>query len=219
MTRDARTTPEQLGRARIRTWLEAKLLDGMSGMIHDLHGDAKRAAIGEMRGTVVELGPGTGANLRYSAPGVRVLAIEPNPNMHGPLRSRAEELGVDLDIRTVRGEGIDVDDDAADGVVGTLVLCGVDDPHAVVAEVRRVLRPGGTYFFLEHVAARPGTAVRRAQDLMLRPQRWLANGCETNRDTAAVIDAAGFTSVDHDLVDPGRAGGWIRPHLVGVAVE
>lgn len=219
MTRTPRTTPEQLGKARLRSWIEGKALDSCAKSVHELHGDRIRATIGSMTGTVVEIGPGTGVNMQFYADGVRVVAIEPNPNMHPVLRTRAEEHGVDLEIRTVRGETIDVDDASADHVVGTLVLCGVDDPAAVVAEIRRILKPGGTYFFLEHVAAEPGTMVRRVQDLVFRPHRWFANGCETNRDTAAVIDAAGFGSVDHDLVDPGLSGAYIRPHLVGVATR
>lgn len=219
MTRETRTSPEQLGKARVRTWVESKILDASAGQIHQLHGDRKAAAIGAMTGTVVELGPGTGPNMRYYAPGVKVIAVEPNVNMHKPLRASADEHSVDLEIRTIRGERIDVDDASAGGVVGTLVLCGVDDPVAVVAEVHRVLEPGGTYFFLEHVAAEPGTTTRRVQDLVHRPHRWLANGCETNRDTASVIDAAGFSSVDHETIDAGIANAYTRIHLVGTATK
>ena len=203
MTRTPRTTPQQLGRARMRSWMEGKLLDAGAAQIRRLHGERKAAAIGAMSGTVVEIGPGTGVNMGDYRLGTTVLAVEPNPNMHDALRQRAVDHGVDLDIRTVRGEQIDLEDDSVDGVVGTLVLCGVDDPEAVLGEVRRVLKPGGTYFFLEHVGAEPGTTTRRVQDLVQRPHRWLANGCETNRDTAAVIDAAGFANVDHETVDPG----------------
>ena len=219
MGRTPRTTPEQLGKARIRSWVEGKILDAGAASIRQLHGDRLRSSIGAMTGTVVEIGPGTGVNMRFYDDGVHVVAVEPNRNMHGPLRASATEHGVDLEIRTVQGERIHLDDDSADHVVGTLVLCGVDDPAQVVSEVRRVLKPGGTYFFLEHVGAAPGTAVRRVQDLVHRPHRWLANGCETNRDTAAVIDAAGFPTVDHELVDPGMAGAYIRPHLVGLATN
>lgn len=219
MSRAPRTTPEQLGRARIRSWLEGKILDAGAGQIHQLHGARKAAVIGAMRGTVVEIGPGTGTNMAYYGPGVRVIAVEPNPNMHGSLQAAADRHGVDLEIRTVQGERIDVDDDSADGVVGTLLLCGVDDPVAVVGEVRRILQSGGTYFFLEHVAAPPGSTTRRVQDLVHRPHRWLANGCETNRDTAAVIDAAGFSSVDHETVDAGVSAAYVRFQLVGTATK
>lgn len=219
MVRAPRTTPDHLRKARIRSWAESKVLDAGAADIRKVHGPRTSAAIGAMTGTVVEIGPGTGVNMGYYTPGTKVIAIEPNPNMHRLLRQRAAEHHVDLDIRTVRGERIDVDNDHVDGVVGTLVLCGVDDPDAVVGEVRRILRPGATYFFLEHVGAAPGTMVRRAQDLVFRPHRWLANGCETNRETAAVIDRSGFSHVDHETVDPGRAGAYIRPHLIGTAIK
>lgn len=218
MARTPRTTPAQLERARARTWIEGKVLDAMAPQIHKQHGKAKAAAIGAMTGTVVEIGPGTGANMRYYASGTHVIAIEPNANMHGPLREKAAEHDVDLEIRTLQGERIDVDDEAADGVVATLVLCGVDDPAAVVAEIRRVLQPGGTYFFLEHVGAPDGTGLRRVQDTLLRPHRWMFNGCEVNRDTAAVIESAGFSSVEHETIDAGLPGLYTRLQLVGTAV-
>ena len=217
MTRRPRTTPEQLGKARIRTWLETKVLAADAPRNHARHGDQLTEVIGGMRGTVVEIGPGAGPNMRYYAPGTSVIAVEPNPNMHAPLRASAAEHGVDLEIRTVQGERIDVDDASVDGVVGTLVLCGVDDPAAVVAEVRRILKPGGTYFFLEHVAAEPGTRLRRVQDLLHRPHRWAANGCETNRDTASVIDGAGFSSTDHETIHVGREGAYLPLRLIGTA--
>lgn len=219
MARPTRTSPDQLGRARLRSWIERKALDSAAPMIHDVHGETKSAVIGAMDGTVVEIGPGSGPNFRYYPPGAHVIAIEPNANWHDALRARADHHGIDLEIRTLRGESIDVDDASVHGVVGTLVLCGVDDPAAVVAEVRRVLQPGGRYFFLEHVAAPAGTGVRRVQDAVFRPHRWMFNGCETNRDTAAVIDAAGFSEVDHRVVDAGAAGLYIRHHLIGTAVR
>ena len=167
MARTPRTTPEQLGKAKIRSRIEAKLLDAGRAQVHKLHGDRKRDVIGAMTGTIVEVGPGTGANMQFYGSGVHVIAIEPNPNMQPLLRAEAEKYGVDLEIRTVQGERIDVDDETADHVVATLVLCGVDDPPTVVSEIRRVLKPGGTYFFLEHVGAEPGTGVRWVQDLSL----------------------------------------------------
>lgn len=219
MRRAVRTSPEQLQRARVRSWIERKVLEAGAPMVHDLHGDRKQAVIGSMHGTVVEIGPGAGPNFRYYAPGVRVIAIEPNVHWHDALRRRAEEFEIDLEIRTLRGEGIDVDDETADGVVGTLVLCGVDDPAAVVNEIRRVLVPGGTYFHLEHVAAPAGTTLRRIQNGLFRPHRWMFNGCETNRDTAAVIASAGFSEIDHHTVDAGVGSLYIRHHLIGTAVK
>ncbi len=131
------------------------------------------------------------------------------------LRAAAERHGVDYEIRTLRGEGIDVDDESADGVVSTLVLCGVDDPAQVVAEVQRVLKPGGTFFFLEHVIAPERTITRRLQRLLKRPNRWMFNGCEVDRDTTTLLEQAGFTDITIEAVDTGRKGLHVRHQIVG----
>lgn len=206
-------------RQRLRSRLEASLLDSGADAAHVRYGAQKAAVIGAMSGTVVELGPGTGANMRYYSPGTRVIGIEPNPAMHERLRASADQHHVDLEIRTLRGESIDVDDNSASGVVGTLVLCGVDDPGQVVGEIRRVLRPGGTYFFLEHVLAPERTMTRRAQRVLRRPNRWLFNGCEPTRDTAMVLRSAGFSELGIDEVDEGARAVHVRHRIVGTAIE
>ena len=203
----------------LRSKFEAAILDAGQKMIHKSHGKTKAEVIGAMRGTVVEIGPGTGANLRYYAPGVHVIGIEPNPVMRKRLRDAANEHGVDLEIRSLRGEAIDVEDGSADAVVATLVLCGVDHPAKVVHEVWRVLKSGGTYFFLEHIVSPEGTFAHRAQKVLLRPHRWLFNGCEVNRDTAPVIEAAGFTDVSIEPFDAGPRSGHVRHFIIGTAIK
>ena len=204
---------------RIRSKIEARLLDAAADDVHAAYGERKAAAISAMSGTVVELGPGTGVNMRYYEPGTHVIAIEPNPVMHESLQRRADEHDVDLEIRTLRGESIDVDDGVAGGVVGTLVLCGVDDPAAVIAEAHRVLADGGTYFFIEHVRAPEGTRTRTAQRALLRPHRWMFNGCEVDRDTESTLRAGPFRHVEIESVDRGRAALWVRSQIVGTAVK
>lgn len=204
---------------KLRSRLEARILDAGADDVHAAYGDHKHASIGSMTGTVVELGPGTGANMRYYTSGTKVIAIEPNPEMHDRLRMRADEHGVDLEIRTLRGESIDVDDASVDGVVGTLLLCGVDDPAQVVREAHRVLRPGGVYFFIEHVEAPAGSRTLMAQRLLFRPHRWLFNGCETTRDTGSLLQQGPFSAVDVEEVDRGRSGLHVRHQIVGTAVK
>ena len=195
------------------------MLDAGSESADDPLAVRKRAVIGEMTGTIVELGPGTGANMRYYGDGVHVVAIEPNPHMHDRLRAAAERHGVDLEIRTVHGESVDVDDDSADAVVGTLLLCGVEDPTTVVAEAHRVLRPGGTYFFVEHVAAPEASATRRVQSVLRRPHRWLFNGCRTDQDTGAILRSGPFDEVTIDPIDRGAAAAYVRHQIVGTATK
>lgn len=202
-----------------RSKIEAKLLDSGAEDSHRAHGERKQAVIGAMSGTVVELGPGTGVNMRYYAPGVKVIAIEPNPVMHAPLREKADEHGVDLEIRMLRGESIDVDDASVGGVVGTLLLCGVDDPAQVVREAHRVLKPGGTYFFIEHVESPVGHRNRTVQKVLFRPHRWMFNGCEITRDTATLLEAGPFESIEVSEVDRGRAALWVRHQIIGTATK
>ena len=208
-----------LARQRLRSKFEAAVLDAGAKTTHATHGAAKQAVIGAMRGTVVELGPGTGVNMRYYAPGVKVIAIEPNPVMHERLRAKADHHGVDLEIRTLRGEAIDVADESADGVVGTLLLCGVDDPVRVVAEAHRVLKGGGHYFFIEHVVAPHGSMTHRLQRVALRPHRWAFNGCEVTRDSESVLRAGGFSEVEVAPLDVGPKGAYIRHFIVGTATK
>ena len=148
--------------------------------------------------SVVELGAGVGANLRYLKPGSKLIAVEPNPHMHRPLRKAASKQGIELEIRDVVGESIDLPDNCADAVISSLVLCTVSDPRQVVSEVRRVLRPGGRYGFVEHVAAGDGTPTRRVQHLVRRPWGWIFEGCSCERNLEAVIREAGFATVKID---------------------
>jgi SAM-dependent methyltransferase len=208
-----------LERQKWRSKFEAKMLEAGAADNHASYGERKAAVIGAMSGTVVELGPGTGVNMQYYAAGTKVIAIEPNPVMHEPLRSKADMHGVDLEIRTLRGESIDVDDASVDGVVGTLVLCGVDDPSSVVREAHRVLKPGATYFFIEHVVAPANTGTRRVQRLLKRPHRWTFNGCEVDRNTGSLLRSSPFSDIQIDEVDRGSKALWVRHQIVGTATK
>ena len=169
----------------------------MDGYI-DWHLPGQKASVyADLPETVVELGPGVGANFRYLRPGTTVIAIEPNPYMHRTLRTSAERYGVDIEIRDVIGERIDLPDASADAVISSLVLCTVADPGGVVSEVRRILRPGGQFNFLEHVAAEDGTLSRRVQRAVRRPWAWVFEGCSCERDQQTLIRSAGFRTV-HD---------------------
>jgi SAM-dependent methyltransferase len=168
------------------------------GMFDRLLRHHKRRVYSDLPDTVVELGSGVGANLRYLAPGSTLVAVEPNPAMHRRLRRAAGRRGVQLDLREVTAEHTDLADASADVVLSSLVLCSVSDPAQVLAEVRRVLRPGGRFVFVEHVAARDGSLLRRLQRLVRRPWAWCFEGCSCERDLATAVRAAGFDRVDID---------------------
>ncbi len=208
-----------LEKQKLRSRFEARLLDASAESNHETQGARKTAEIGSMSGTVVELGPGTGVNMRYYARGVRVIAIEPNPVMHDRLRRHADEHEVDMEIRTLQGESIDVADGEADGVVGTLLLCGVEDPAMVINEAHRVLKPGGRYFFTEHVRAPESTWMHRTQRVLRRPHGWMFNGCRTDQDTGSLLRGSAFETVEILEEDRGPRGLYVRYGIIGTAVK
>jgi SAM-dependent methyltransferase len=184
---------------------------------HHKFGARKQALFADLPRTVVELGSGTGASLRYLPPGTHLTAIEPNVHMHPALRRHAERRGIDLDIVSASGDATGLADDSVDAVICTLVLCTVADPAATVAEVRRILRPGGRFHFIEHVEARPGP-LRGLQRVTHRPWRYIFEGCELDRDTATTLADAGF---DELRIERFRLGGLfvpIWPQISGTAI-
>jgi SAM-dependent methyltransferase len=211
-------TSDQFEEHPVRGRFNSAFFWAMGGYLNWHMRKTKAATFADLPPTVVELGAGVGANLRYLPVDARLVAIEPNPYMHGRLQRAARAHGVDLEIRSVAGERIDLADASADAVISSLVLCSVGDPRAVLTEVRRVLRPGGRFSFAEHVAAKPGTPTRWAQRLLRRPWAWIFEGCSCERDLASVIESAGFTSVE---LSPYRIHSPFLPfntHIAGTAI-
>jgi ubiquinone/menaquinone biosynthesis C-methylase UbiE len=201
-------------RGRLNSWFLAAAEKPM----HREYGKRKLRIFGDLPATIVELGPGSGANFRYYAPGTRVVAVEPNPMMLRRMYSQARKHGVEIDLRHAGAEGMEVESESADLVVSTLVLCSVRDPNQVLSEVRRVLRPGGRFAFLEHVAAEPGTRLRKVQDAIHGPWHWLGEGCHLNRDTARTIEDAGFSELRLERFD-GSGRTPYKPHISGYAIR
>lgn len=167
---------------------------------------------------VVELGSGVGANVRYMPAGSRLVAIEPNPYMHARLHRAARKRGVDLEVRSVVGEQLDLPDASAETVISSLVLCTVRDPAAVLAEIRRILTPGGRFSFVEHVVAKRRTPTRWLQRALRRPWAWVFEGCSCERDLASVIEAAGFAEVDIDRYRIHSPFVPFNTHIAGTAI-
>ena len=135
---------------------------------------------------VVEIGSGVGANLRYLPDAATLIAIEPNRYMHVPLQTAARRHGVRLDLRPRTADDTRLPDGDADVVISSLVLCSVPDPAAVLAEVRRILRPGGTFRF-------PNTSRRRRGRRPERCSAWSGGrgvGCSRAVPASAIWRAS-----------------------------
>jgi SAM-dependent methyltransferase len=192
MTAQAQATTPGYRPNPVRGPLNALFFGALDGYLDHMLRAHKQEVFTDLPPTVVELGAGTGANLRYLPAGTRLVAVEPNPAMHPRLIERAARAGIDLELHATVGQRLDLPDASADMVISSLVLCTVADPGAVVAEVHRILRPGGRYAFLEHVAAPEHTALRRLQRAVRRPWGWFFEGCSCERDLRTVIENAGF---------------------------
>jgi ubiquinone/menaquinone biosynthesis C-methylase UbiE len=170
-------------------------------------------------GRVVEVGAGTGLNFRHYPPTVmKVVAVEPEPY----LRARAEEAAAAAPVPVTVVDGVadrlPLDDASCDAGIASLVLCSVADQAVALAELRRVIRPGGELRFYEHIrSASPRLA--RLQRIVDVARPHLVGGCHTSRDTVAAIGAAGFTVEDARFFTfrPAATNAPVAPHVVGRA--
>jgi ubiquinone/menaquinone biosynthesis C-methylase UbiE len=202
-------------RGRINAWF----FRAMDGYVDRKYRQLKRELFGGLPRKVLEIGAGDGANFRYLAKGTHVVAIEPNVHMHGYLRAAAQREGVTVDVRAAVAERIPLPDESVEAVISSLVLCTVSDPRRALREIRRVLRPGGRFWCVEHVAAPDGSAVACVQRSVRRPWRWFFEGCETQRDIERLLREAGFASVEVTRFTLRTSFVPIRSQIAAIAVR
>lgn len=147
--------------------------------------------LGGLEGDVLEIGAGTGANVEAYPTSLRSLTLtDPTPQMVQRLRNKIAEVRPGVTIQQATAEDLPYEDGSFDAVVSTLVLCSVGDLGRALAEIRRVLRPGGRLVLYEHVQAAGATA--HAQFLLEPVQRVVARGCRLTRDIRTAVRHAGF---------------------------
>jgi ubiquinone/menaquinone biosynthesis C-methylase UbiE len=202
----------------VRGWIIAALYDRM-GAASEREGLAarRREMLSDATRRVLEVGAGTGINVEHYAGSVEELVlVEPERAMVRKLDQRLRELGRRARIVQAEAEALPFPDAYFDTVVCTLVLCNVADPQSALREMRRVLRPGGSLLFLEHVRSDdPRTA--RLQDRVNPVWRFVANGCNCNRRTLSLIE--GSFSVDEvERAEIPKALRIVRPLVSGRAL-
>ena len=176
----------------------------------------RRRLVEEGGGEILEIGAGTGTNLRLYRAAERVIALEPDSAMRARAHDAALEARVPVEVVEGDAMALPFPDASFDTVVFSLVLCTVPDMERVLAEARRGLRPGGTLRFYEHVRAQE-PQLARWQDRLERPWGWVGRGCHPNRDTAAAVDAAGFDVLSLEEFDFPAMPLIVRPHIIGIA--
>lgn len=180
--------------------------------------ETRARLLADARGRTLELGAGTGLNLGHYPEAVTELVLtEPFEPMAKRARAKLESLGREPDVVAAPAESLPFDDASFDTVVSTLVLCTVRDPARSLAEIRRVLKPGGRLLFIEHVRS-DDPKLAKWQDRLRRPWFVCGHGCNCNRETLASIGAAGLEvdSVEHGELP--EAPPIVRPMVTGSAI-
>jgi ubiquinone/menaquinone biosynthesis C-methylase UbiE len=180
-------------------------------------GEMRRELLAGAGGRVLEIGAGTGVNLDlYPEAVTELVLVEPDPHMAKRLRARLAASPRQATVLEAPAEKLPHPDASFDVAVTTLVLCTVPNPEAALAELRRVLVPGGRLLLIEHVRAEDAGSARW-QDRLEKPWQFLGDGCHCNRDTAASLADAGFETGG---LEPGhlpKAPPIVRPLIHGIA--
>jgi ubiquinone/menaquinone biosynthesis C-methylase UbiE len=202
----------------------ARVYERLSVMMDRAGGaEHRRDLVAGLSGRVIEIGAGNGRTFaHYPSQVTEVVAVEPEPRLRSAARTAAIAAPVPVQVVDGLAEALPAGDAQFDAVVTALVLCTVEDQAAVLAEITRVLRPGGQLRFFEHVAAEAPGAMRRAQrlaDATVWPR--LFGGCRTGRDTVAAITAAGLSVQElrrfrFPATGPSSPA---APHVRGVAIR
>lgn len=183
----------------------------------------RHALVSGARGEVLEIGFGSGATLPFYDPAsvTSLTVVEPSDGMNR--RAAAHLAASPVPIRSVRGAGekLPFADASFDTVVCCLTLCSVQDVGQVLAEVKRVLKPGGAFLFLEHVLS-DDPARQRWQQRLNPIQRVVGVGCNLNRPSAQLVRDAGFQLEPMPVQEEERAFGALKtltPLVMGLAIK
>ncbi len=147
----------------------------------------KRKLLADLHGKVLEIGPGTGPTLKHFPKNIHWSGLENNPHMHQYLSKELVKHGIAGQPILGSAMEIPLPDHSVDFVVSSLVLCSVPDPQLTLSEIFRVLKPGGQFRFIEHVAAKEGTWIARVQKFVKPIWFCCAAGCTLNRKTWVTV--------------------------------
>jgi ubiquinone/menaquinone biosynthesis C-methylase UbiE len=204
---------------KIRKRFFAWLLKQGDSFNHALYGDIKRELFQGIKGTVLEIGPGSGVNFKYLKNVEQWFGIEPNDFFHEDILKVGRQEGIPVSLIKQDAESISLTDNSVDHVICTLVLCSVPDPDKAIREIKRVLKPGGSLIFIEHVCAPEKSTLYRVQNFLNPLNKIIADGCNCNRKTWETLDQAGFSKLELNHFVVSGAIKLHSPHIRGIAYK
>ena len=209
-------------RAKLSQRFLAFILSKSENIEDEMYGDKKRNVLSGLNGTILEIGPGTGINLKYYSSNTKIMLLEPNPLMYKHIKDNSNKLGTKIIILKNRAEKIPLKDESVDFVVSTLVLCSVNNVDKVLKEIYRNLKKGGKFIFIEHVADVKGSFRRKIQNISIHtPWKFFSDGCHPNREILNNIKRANFKKIKIEkyMMKGNGLNYLVNPHIYGEAVK
>ncbi|MDI1303054.1 MAG: class I SAM-dependent methyltransferase [bacterium] len=157
---------------------------------------AREELLAEVAGDVLEIGFGTGLNIdHYPDSVISLTTVDVNPGVHQLAKKRLEKARMPVKFALISGENLPMPDASFDAVVSTWTLCSIPDVESALLEIRRVLKPEGRFYFVEHGLS-PDSGTARWQHRLTPVQKIIADGCHLNRDHLTLIANAGMTVIE-----------------------
>jgi ubiquinone/menaquinone biosynthesis C-methylase UbiE len=205
--------------SEVRHPIFARFFDRLSRLMERDIGEHRDELLAGLAGRVVEIGAGNGINFgHYPETVEEVIALEPEAYLRGKAERAAATVSVPVAVGDAAADPLPLENAGFDAGVASLVLCTVPDQARALAELRRVLKPGGELRFMEHVRS-PHPRKARFQAWLDRSGIWpqVGGGCHCARDTVETIEAAGFEIDAVHSFDLGTSWMPTNPHVVGIA--
>lgn len=188
-------------------------------MSNKLMTEERKKVLSSVSGEILEIGFGTGLNLPHYPDYVRkITVIDPNAGMKTLAERQIRASRIEVESHTLAGEHLPMRDHAFDTVVCTWTLCSIADVEQALREVRRVLRPGGRFLFVEHGLS-DKRAVQKWQNRLNPIQRALGDGCNLNRPMDRLIESQGLTLASIDRFDLPKTPKFVGHLYRGIATK
>ncbi len=172
----------------------------------------RRELLADVKGDVLEIGFGTGLNMpHYNAEQVKkITTVDPNPGMNKRAQKRIADASIAVENHMLSGEELPLENDCFDAVVSTWTLCSISDVEQSLKEIRRILKPGGRFYFIEHGLC-DDPKLQKWQHRLTPIQKIVGSGCHLNRNMKTLVEKQEFTFLQIDQFyaeDVPRIGGF-----------